>query len=239
VFKDAQAQIAERVRASGVFFSLADSVRREVFVIEDFGGNVPSVEVLVFSVARIFLIGGFNNTLTTVHVAGRNVGNNILVVDNSENLLNVGFNGLSEDSVTNSGGTESVEEDVFLGEDSFLGEMEGSNGSESTTETVTSDIEVPTSMGLGSRSHGFHKFTLEVGVIVLEEVFVNLSTGSLAESAVFGLGASEFLGKLNSIGGTTESNNESLAFRDFPSGVRDAVLVRKLVFLVEERLVTG
>jgi hypothetical protein len=198
---------------------------------------VPSVESVVN--VTIFIISLFRNALVVVAVAGRNVGNDVLVVDNSVSVLNMAFDGLSEDSVTNSGRSESVKIQFFLGEDVFNVKVKSSNSSESTTERVTSDIEVPTLMSLSNDLHGFNEFVLEDRVIIVHEIFRNLSTGGLTESTVNGVRVFEFTGKLNDVGGTTESNNESLTVGVSVSRVRDRVLVRKEVLLKSGGLETG
>jgi hypothetical protein len=205
----------------------------------DFRSNVPSVEGFVAVALIISLGSGEASSAVIVGKARRNVSNEILIMDNSESEVDVGSDGSSEDSVTDSGRSESVKEKVVLGNDLFNGNVESSNGSESTTEGVTSDIEIITSVLLSMVLHGRNEFSLELGVIMVIEILGNLSTGGFAESTFSGTGVNEFTGKLNDVGGTSEGNNESLESVVNEGGVGNNVLVSNIVGLLVNSLESG
>lgn len=133
------------VGAAGVFRISANVVAGESVIIENFMSKMPSVvegsqEVISKSQT------GRRAVTNSVHLAGRNMGDHISVVNDSPMFRNVVHNSVSEGNVTSSGRSESVKVDLALVDNTVAGKIESSDGSKSTAQTVAGDVEAVSSV---------------------------------------------------------------------------------------------
>jgi len=189
------------IRAGNIFISSTDFVRFEVLIVMDFRGKMPSViERAQEGISKA----------KTLNFGRRNMRDHILIMDNSKVFRNSIHSSFGKVNITNSGGTESPEFQLILVDNVVAGKIKSSESSKSTTQTVTSHIELKTRMLLDQISNMRQKSVSDLGLISSVEILESLGVlDATTKTEVDTSRKTDFLDKLSGSVGSSESKNDS------------------------------
>jgi len=128
------------IRASLIFTSGANLVAT-ISTIMDFRPDVESVESNPAILVRVIRPSS-TASRNKIGETRREMSDQIVAVSHSEGIGDVGNNSRGKVIVTNSGRTESVELHIALGDKTAQSNIQSSVSSKSTTQTVTSKVDM-------------------------------------------------------------------------------------------------
>lgn len=140
-------------------------------LIENFGPDMESVE----SEDTIFfrMIGISDTVASEILLARRNVGDEITMVGNSLNFTHIVNDSTGEVEISDSGAAVSVKMHTILINDVAHGGIEGSEGSESTSQTVANKIVIVIRVHGESLFNFAEKEGSDVVLVVKVEIFAD------------------------------------------------------------------
>jgi len=189
------------VRAGSIFISSADLVRFKVLAVVDFRRKMPSVVERAQEGVCITKSSDF---------CRRNMRNHILIMNDSKVFTNSIHGSFGKVDITNSGGTESPELKLVLMDNVVARKIKSSESSKSTTQTVTSNIEIKARVLLDQISNMRQKSVSDLRLITSVEILESLGIlDSTAKTEVDTSGKADFLDKLGGSVGSSEGKNDS------------------------------
>lgn len=182
--------------------------------------SVESKDSIFISVVRS------SNTISSdVLLARRNVRNHITMMGNSLNFTDVVDDSAGKVEISDSGGSISVEMDTVLVDHVAQGDVEGSEGSDSTAETVTNKIVIVVRVHVNSLLKLVHEEGSDVIFVVSIEVSAGNGIFNVVEIVFHGSGIGDLLEELSLGISSTERHNESVLLSVDQKGIGKLVVL--------------
>jgi len=201
-----QRSLGVLISARFIFTTLANLIPT-IGTIMDFRPDVISIEGNPSTFIRM-ISPSSASTSNKIRETRRKMSDQIVTVGNSEAIGDVVDDSGGEVIATDSGRTESVELHLVLGDNTAHGDIQSSMGSESTTQTVTSKVDMIVTMLTEKLLEFGHEVVSEEISIFDVEIIGGNGVFDGMESVRNGARLEDFFGELSGTLGSTERNND-------------------------------
>jgi len=186
----------------------------------DFRPDVESIEGNPSTFIRMISPSSTSSS-NEIRKARREMSDQIVTVGNSEAIGDIVNDSRGEVVATNSGRTESIELHLVFVDNTAHGDIQSSMGSESTAQTVTSEMDMIVTMLIEKLLEFGHEVVSEEISVFDVEIIGGNSVFERVESVRNGTRLEDFLGELSGTLGSTERDNDSFGAMVDEKGVRD------------------